>query len=92
MKKESSSPMHAHQKNHNQREGNSTNPNSKVASPIPLKNSSDIPHKKQIHKKSNNNVSKLWKIFQTKQDSEKTSNKNGHYKDAIPSDNEGEIC
>ena len=32
---------------------------------------------------------KLWKIFQTKQDSEKTSNKDGHYKDAIPSDNEG---
>ena len=34
-------------------------------------------------------MSKLWKIFQTKQDSEKTSNKDGHCKDAIPSDNEG---
>ena len=34
-------------------------------------------------------MSKLWKIFQTKQDSDKTSNKDGHYRDAIPSDNEG---
>ena len=75
--------------NHNQLEGNSIYLNSKVASPISPKNSSDIPPKKQIHKKSYNNVSKLWKIFQTKQDSDKTSNKDGHYRDGIPSENEG---
>ena len=34
-------------------------------------------------------MSKLSKIFQTKQDSEKHNNKHGHNKDAIPSDNEG---
>ena len=28
-------------------------------------------------------------MFQAKHDSEKTSNKDGHHKDAIPSDNEG---
>ena len=75
--------------NHNQLEENSIYLNSKVESPISPKNSSDIPPKKQIHKKSDNNVSKLQKIFQTKQDSDKTSNKDGHYRDAIPSDNEG---
>ena len=83
--------MHVHKKNHNQLEGNSTKLNSKVVSPISLKNALDIPRKKQTHKKSNNNVSKLWKIFQTKQDLEKTSNKDGHYKDAIPSDNDGKM-
>ena len=74
--------------NHIQLEGNSKHMNSNVASYISLKTSSDIRHKKQIHKKSNNKVNKLWKIFQTKNDSEKTRNKDGHHEDAIPSDNE----
>ena len=34
-------------------------------------------------------MSKLWKIFHTKQDSNKTSTKDGHHRDAIPSGNEG---
>ena len=62
--------------------------NSKVASPLSFKNSSDISHNKQMHKRSDNNVSKLWEIFQTKQDSGKTSNKDEHYRDGIPSNNE----
>ena len=44
---------------------------------------------KQLHKKSDNNVSKLWEVFQIKQDSGKTSNKTAYYRDGIPSDNEG---
>ena len=77
--------------NHNQFEGNSEHMNSNVAPQISFKSSSDIRHKKQIHKKSNNKVNKLWKIFQTKNDSEKTRNKDGHHEDAIPSDNEERI-
>ena len=34
-------------------------------------------------------MSKLWKIFQTKQDSGKNINKDEQYRDGIPSDNEG---
>ena len=34
-------------------------------------------------------MNKIWKIFQTKNDSEKTSNKDGHHEDVITSDNEG---
>jgi len=44
---------------------------------------------KRLHKKSDNNVSKLWEVFQIKQDSGKTSNKAEYYRDGIPSDNEG---
>ena len=74
---------------HNQFEGNSIHLNSKVASPLSSKNSLDISPTKQIHKKSDNNVSKFWEIFQIKQDSDKTSNKAEYYRDGIPSDNEG---
>ena len=34
-------------------------------------------------------MNQLWKIFQTKHDSEKTRNKDEHHEDATPSDKEG---
>ena len=89
-KKRNNRPRCSHIKtNHIQLEGTSKHMNSNVAPPISLKSSSDVRHKKQIHKQSNNKVSKPWKIFQTQCNSEKTSNNDGHYKDAIPIDNEG---
>ena len=44
---------------------------------------------KQLNKKSDNNVSNLWEVFQKKQDSGKTSITTAFYRDGIPSGNEG---
>ena len=74
---------------HDQLKGNSRLLNSNVASPLSSNNSLDTSLHKQLHKKSDNNVSKLWEVFQIKQDSGKTSNKTAYCRDEIPSYNEG---
>ena len=63
--------------------------NANVASPLSSNNSLDTSLHKRLHKKSDNNVSNFWEVFQIKQDSGKTSNKTAYYRDGIPSDNEG---
>ena len=76
-------------KHHNQLKGNSRLLNANVASSLSSNNSLDTSLHKRLHKKSDNNVSKLWEVFQIKQDSGKTSNKTAYCRDEIPSSNEG---